>query len=264
MAVAGIDVGAETTKAVIMDDGRVIAHSIGHQGRHAASTVAASMLDEAAQKAGISLDQLEHVGVTGIGREQVNGGWLKVPEPSALARGIPHFVPSAKTVLDIGAQKALAVGCVDSRVRKQAKNEKCASGSGLYLEVVCDILGVDIAEMGELALSAEAPVEVAHVCTVFAESEIISLIHVQREKQENIVAGVLIGMAKRLYPLVLKAGMEQDVVIVGGVAKNKGIKKFLEETVGFSVLTTEVPEIVGAVGAAVTAQASVRASSEGS
>jgi predicted CoA-substrate-specific enzyme activase len=210
------------------------------------------------------VDQLEHVGVTGIGREQVNSGWAKVPEPSALARGIPHFVPTAKTVLDIGAQKALAVGCVDSRVRKQAKNEKCASGSGLYLEVVCDILGIDIADMGELALSAEAPVEVAHVCTVFAESEIISLIHVKREKKENIVAGVLIGMAKRLYPLVLKAGMEEDVVIVGGVAKNQGVMKFLGETVGMPVLTTEVPEIVGAVGAAVTAQASARASSEGS
>jgi predicted CoA-substrate-specific enzyme activase len=264
MAVAGIDVGAETTKAVILDGGRVLSHSIGHQGRQSAVSVAASMLDEAAQKAGVSLDQLEHVGVTGIGREQVNGGWVKVPEPSALARGIPHFVPSAKTVLDIGAQKALAVGCVDSRVRKQAKNEKCASGSGLYLEVVCDILGVDIDEMGALALTAEAPVEVAHVCTVFAESEIISLIHVKRERKENIVAGVLLGMAKRLYPLVLKAGMEQDVAIVGGVAKNRGVLKFLEQTVGFSVLTTEDPEIVGAVGAAVTARALARAGAEGS
>jgi predicted CoA-substrate-specific enzyme activase len=161
-------------------------------------------------------------------------------------------VPSADTVVDIGADKCLVVKCREGRLLNIARNDRCASGTGRFLKVAAAPLGLDPQEMGNLSLISQRTVEITNTCAVFAESEIISLIH-QKHRPEDIAKAVFRGLAGRISTLLMKVDFKPDLVIVGGVAKNPGMVNAMEEQAGFPVVVPPEPMITGALGAALLA-----------
>ncbi|MDD5312682.1 MAG: acyl-CoA dehydratase activase, partial [Dehalococcoidia bacterium] len=156
------------------------------------------------------------------------------------------------TVVDIGADKCLVVKCQHGRPFKTARNDRCAAGTSRFLRIAAKPLGVDVREMGRLALRSQMEIEIDSVCAVFAESEIISLIH-QKKHPEDIARAVFKGLASRIYTLLVKVGFEKSLVMVGGVARNEGLVRALEEKAGCSIMIPEEPMIAGALGAALIA-----------
>jgi len=258
MIIAGIDAGLENAKVVILRNGEVLSWLVAPTGRETIAAVADRLLTEAAAKAGIRAEEIEHVASTGIARNYVLSASEHLPEFLCLAKGIHMVSPSIRTALDLGAHKSLAVKCSNGKPLSFVTNDRCASGSGRYLETVAKILEIEIDEMANLSLKSKDVVEVQSNCAVFAESEIISLLHMKR-KREDILKGVLKGVAERIYSLLLQVGWEGEVAVVGGVAKNKGIVMAIEELLACPVLVPDNPEIVGAMGSALIAEEGKRA-----
>jgi predicted CoA-substrate-specific enzyme activase len=161
-------------------------------------------------------------------------------------------LPSADTVIDMGADKCLVVKCRDGKPLNTVRNDRCASGTGRFLKVAAKPLGVDVEEMGRLSLDSHKDVEINNTCAVFAESEIISLIHL-KQHPEDIARAVFRGLARRVYTMIIKVDFKKDLVMVGGIAKNVGMVKAMEEQAGCHILIPEDPIIVGALGAALIA-----------
>ncbi len=210
-------------------------------------------LNQAAEKAKVSVNDVGHIVATGVGRKYITLATEESPEFLCLSKGIDFLLPSTRTLLDLGARKSLAVKCSGGKTMKFATSSKCAAGTGTYLEMVANVLNVNIYEMGELFFKSKESLEMESTCAVFAESEIISLVHAGA-KPEDIVKGVFRGLAGRIYSQLLEVGIEKHVAVVGGVAKSKAMVSALEEKVGFKILVPENPEIVGALGAALIAQ----------
>jgi benzoyl-CoA reductase subunit D len=249
---AGIDAGAENTKALIFRDDKVLAYSIIPQGLEATLPIAEKALAEAARSAGVLLSDIDYLVSTGISSEQVAFCSEYVSESAACARGASWLIPSTDTVIDIGADKCLVVKCQRGRPFKTARNDRCAAGTSRFLKIAAKPLGVDVEEMGRMALRSQVEIEIDSVCAVFAESEIISLIH-QKQRSEDIAKAVFKGLANRVYTLIVKVGFEKDLVMVGGIAKNKGFIRVLEEKAGCNILIPDEPMIAGALGAAIIA-----------
>jgi (R)-2-hydroxyacyl-CoA dehydratese activating ATPase len=249
---AGIDAGAENVKVVIVRDGGILSHAALPQGTGTVRAVAARVLQEAAAKAGVASSEIGYVVATGIGREDIPFAQETASEASCCARGASWFVPSADTVIDIGADKCLVVRCRDGVLLTTARNDRCASGTGRFLKIAAEPLGVDPQEMGNLSLTSQKTVEINNTCAVFAESEIISLIHL-KHRPEDIAKAVFRGLARRISTLIMKVDFKPDLVMVGGVAKNAGMVKAMEEQAGCPVVVPEEPMIVGALGGALLA-----------
>lgn len=250
MIVAGIDAGLKTTKVVILKGDEIASQVLLAAGRESTAATAERALCEATEKAGVSPGDVQCIAATGVERRHVACAMEQLPEFTCLAKGMGRLMPNVGTVLDIGAHKALAMQCDRGIPLKAAHSERCAAGTGSYLEMVAELLRIDISEMGPLSLRSQQPVVVQSVCAVFAESELISLIH-QRTLPEDILSGVFKGLAVRVYPLLLSVGFKNDIAMVGGVAKNIGVVKALEEQIGRSILVPENPDMVGALGAAI-------------
>lgn len=253
MFVAGIDVGLENTKVVVLHRGRTVSHAVIPVGGETAEAVAWRGLEEAARKAGILTRDVGYAVATGAGRGDISFATEQMAEIFCLPRGLSHELPSARTAIDVGAEKTLVVRFDRGRPSRYVTNDKCASGAGIYLEMVAKILGLELEETGELSLRSRQPVEVLSACAVFAESEIISLVH-QRKRPEDILRGLFQGLAYRLYTLLLSVGFERDVVMVGGVARNAGVVAALRHQLGCEILIPKEPELVGALGAALLAE----------
>lgn len=258
MKVAGIDAGMNTTKAVVLRDGEAPVHALLPGGREGTALVAEETLSQASKRAGLSPKEVDYIVATGKGREFVPFATAKAPEALCLAQGAYLLLPSATTVLDVGAEKTLVVRCREGRPLQMVSNDKCASGNGRFLEMVAEILEIGLKEMGELAERSTEPVEVESTCAVFADSEIVSLIH-QERRREDILKGVLQGLASRIYSLLVKIRHEGDIAMVGGVARNSGVVRALEEQIGASILVPENPEVVVALGAALIAREKAKA-----
>jgi predicted CoA-substrate-specific enzyme activase len=254
---AGLDAGMDRTKALILKDGEKPIWNILPGGTDSAAEVARKALNALADKAGIGLSDIQHITATGTGRSYITFADLEAPEFQCLAKGIHEVLPSTRILLDLGARKSLAVKCAAGRTLKVASSSKCASGTGTYLEMVSSILGIDVDEMTPLALQSDKDVTIQSTCAVFAESEIISLVH-DGHKPEDIVWGVFRGMSGRIYPQLLELGLEQDIAVVGGVARSKAMISALEAMVGFALKVPENPEIVGALGAALLGRDAVQ------
>lgn len=253
MITAGIDVGIETTKVVVLNDNKIVSRSIYIGGNEDAVKLGEKALYQAANDAGLSTSDIDCIAATGIGGIQLSFAGKRAPEVSCIARGIDYLLPSTGTAMDLGAGKSLAIRCDHGKAIKIARNDKCASGTGKYLDIVAAILGIDIAEMTDLSLKSKEPAEVQGTCAVFAESEVISLVHTGT-KPEDIAKGALVGLARRVYPLLLEVGMEREVSLLGGVALNKGLVNALQELAGFALQVPAEPQIVTALGAALFAQ----------
>lgn len=222
-------------------------------GIESTAKVAQTALNEVAKKAGVSVKDIGHIIATGAGREHIPWANQKVMEFLCLAKGIDFLLPPTRTLIDLGAGKSLAVKCSGGKVIKVATSGKCASGTGIFLEMAASVLSLNISDMDELFFKSKKNLEIVSLCAVFAESEIISLVH-DGVKLEDIIRGVFMGLAGRVYSQLMDLGIEKDIAVVGGVLKNKAMIAALEERVGFNILVPENPEIVGALGAALIAQ----------
>ncbi|MFO8057351.1 MAG: acyl-CoA dehydratase activase [bacterium] len=254
MLFAGVDVGSISAEAVIVDeDGQIKGQAIGFTG---ADTVAAAenTLAAALEEAGASRHDLARLLGTGYGRERVPFADDKVTEITCHGRGASYLFASTRTVIDIGGQDSKVIKIDDKgRVLAFQMNDKCAAGTGRFLEVMARALEVDLSEMGPLGLASEERIAVSSVCTVFAESEVIGLIHKGHDKKD-IIQGIHRAVADRARALVGRVGVEEEVTVTGGVAKNPGVIEALRERMKVKLNVPHEPQVTGALGAALIAR----------
>jgi len=251
---AGIDVGSLTADAVLIDDNeRIQASSVlptGNNSQEAGTRAFQSALG----KAGISEKEVTGILATGYSRARVREAGGAKTEISCHARGAFYLIPEAGTIIDIGGQdsKVIRMG-ENGRVLDFSMNDKCAAGTGRFLEVMAGALGVDLDRMGDLALESDEELSISSTCTVFAESEVVSLIS-QGRKPADIALAICRSIAHRTAGLAARVGLADVVVMTGGVAKNKAVVKLLSEKIGHPIQVPEEPQIVGALGAALFAR----------
>ncbi len=252
MITAGVDSGAKAVKAVVMKDGEIIGRSLMPVGVDTKAS-AKEAYEEALKDAGVERKDVGKVLATGAGRRECDFAQGEVTEVDADARGIRFFMPGVRTVIDIGAEEGRAIR-VDSsgRVTDFAANEKCAAGAGTSVETVARALEIEIETMADLYDQSTNEIEMNAQCVVFAESELVSLIHSKTEKSD-IVRAVLTAMADRIVSMMRRVGIENDVAAIGGVALNRGLVNALEEELNIAIAVPVDPQYVGAVGAAVSA-----------
>ncbi len=248
MNVAGIDCGAKNVKALVMEDGKILAKSSVLSGfdQKAAANEA---LELALKEAGLSKDDLAHITATGAGKEEAVFAQSTVTEVGADARAMNILFPSARTVIDVGAEEGRAIKINENgKVIDFAINEKCAAGAGTFTETMARALEIKLEEMGALSLKSQKSVPMNAQCAVFAESEVVSLIHAKHTK-EDIVRAVHDAISDRIASLARKIGIEKDVALVGGVARNIGFVDSLKRDLKQDLFIPEDPEFSCALGA---------------
>ncbi len=252
MITAGIDMGAKTIKVVILRDGEIIGKSIVMGGLDQKKSAEEAM-EKALAEAGISRDQIEKIVATGAGRGEVDFAASDITEVGADAKGAIKLFPSARTVIDIGAEEGRGIR-IDSagKVVDFSINEKCAAGAGSFTESMARALEVPLEELGPLSLKSTQEVPMNAQCAVFAESEVVTMVH-NKIPKEDMARAVHDAIASRITSMVRKVGFEKDVVLIGGVAHNVCFVKSLEKDLETEVKIPEQPEIVGALGAAIAA-----------
>lgn len=253
MLALGIDVGFEMTKVILLNGATVISRAVVPGGYQKVSIIVERALNEALENASIILDDIECIASTGFGKNDAVEAQYKLGEFACLAKAAEWVDPAVRTLIDVGAQKSLAVRCISGKALNFAGNERCAVGSGRMLEMVASILGLGIEEIGKLSLRATQRVEVLSTCAVFMETEVISLVH-SKTRREDILKGVFYALASRLYALLLKVRLEEKVMIAGGVARNVGLIEELRNQTGCEIFVPENPGMMGALGAALIAQ----------
>jgi predicted CoA-substrate-specific enzyme activase len=253
MLSAGIDIGSHSAKAVIFD-GRLLLGAKALVSDEDADTAARSVLRLVLADLEIQEDSIEGIAATGWGRRQVSFAGKASSELLCASRGGRWLVPTAGTVVDIGAEGCRATKLKpDGTVEESAENSKCASGTGAFIELAAIYLKVPVDLIGPLALAADGRAEISSICAVFAESAIISQIH-RGESVERIAAGVVWSVATRVTELIQRVGVNGDLVLVGGGALNRGLIKAIEEMVGVRSVVPDRPQFATALGAAIQAQ----------
>jgi predicted CoA-substrate-specific enzyme activase len=252
MISAGLDIGALLTKAVVLRDGQIACSSICPTGE-SSSRSAEKILQQAMASLGKHTAEIEAVAATGVGKKEVHFTDRKINEITCAAKGAQFLYPDASGVLDMGGESTRAVKLDNNGdVVEFILNDKCAAGTGIFLDAMAGVLGIAVEEMGPLSLASEAEVNITSTCVVFAESEVISQVHRQTPKQD-ILRGIHKSIATRVYGLVNRIGLEGKIVAIGGLARNTGIISCLEEMTNQKLLVAEQPRIVSALGAALIA-----------
>ncbi len=250
MVTGGIDIGARTTKAVILADGRVAAEILEDTGGAPAET-ARRVFEAALRQAGLT--GVAMAVATGYGRGGLEFAPVTVTEITCQARGARHVAPAARGILDVGGQDTKAIALdPEGRVRDFLMNDRCAAGTGRFLEVMAAAFNLGLDEAGRLALAAAEPLPISSTCTVFAESEIISL-KAAGHSSEAILAGVHAAVARRLKGMADRLAMEGPVVFTGGVARSAAAVEALRQVLGLEVFVPAHPQTTGAFGAALVA-----------
>ena len=251
--VVGLDSGSTSTNAVVMNEARKIVASVVIRTGAKAGASAERAYREVLERAGITPDQVACTIATGYGRVSIPFADENVTEISCHGRGAHYFNPDVRTILDIGGQdsKAIHVNAA-GEVTDFAMNDKCAAGTGRFLEMIARSLEISLDELGPAALESKKRLEIASMCSVFAESEVISLI-ANNEEKPDIAAGVCRAVAGKAYSLMRRVGLEGAYMMTGGVAQNPGVVRAVEELIGEKLFICEDPEIVGATGAALLA-----------
>ncbi len=250
----GIDVGSVSTDAVLLgQEGEVKAYCIVKSGFDHKTAIESAM-NKVCCEAGIACSEIKGIVGTGYGRRNVPGACKTVTEISCHAMGIHSIFPQVRTVIDIGGQDSKAI-CVSEEgfVETFVMNDKCAAGTGRFLEVMANAMGVEIFELGALALAAKKVEPISSICTVFAESEVISKI-AEGCSREAIVSGIHHAIGERLMGMAASIGVKKPIALTGGVAKNSGVVKALSKHLGNDLLIPDDPQIVGALGAAIYAK----------
>ena len=253
MIVAGIDVGSKNIRVVVLEDGQVATRVSVTSGFHQEESARAA-LEKAAAEVGLAADDFDYIAATGVGRKALPFAQHQLTEVTADARAAAALMPAARTVIDVGADEARAIRIdEDGRVADFAVNEKCAAGAGAFVEAMSRALEVGLQTFGEISLESTESIPMNAQCTVFAESEVVSLIH-SNVSQKDIAKAVHDAMAGRVSAMVRRAGLQEPVAIGGGVALNAGFVKALRDVLGVGELhVLPQPEYVGALGAALAA-----------
>ena len=253
MIVAGCDVGSLSAEAVLLENGTILGSEI-MLVRPTAEQSARDVMDKLLGRLSLSYGDIEFAVATGYGRETIPFANANLSEISCHAKGAQFLVPSIRTVIDVGGQdcKAIRVG-TDGGVEDFVMNDKCAAGTGRSLELNSEALGVEVSELGPISLEAKEVIVITSQCSIFTELEIMHLL-MEGRSTSDIAAGINQAMARRVKMLAGRVGIKNDVGITGGVSKNVGVVKVLQEMlntefVGFP----EDPQIMGALGAALFA-----------
>ena len=256
MIVAGIDVGGKNVHIVIKKDGQILGKVAGPTGIKKADAVE-QLYNEALKKAGIVRKDVERVVATGSAAKRVAFATGFIPDAAADARGVNKLIPSARTVIDVGAEegRAIKVGA-DGKVLDFAINGKCAAGTGTFIEAMSRALEVSVDEMSKITLQSTQTLSTNAQCAVFGESEVVSLIH-QKTPKPDIARAVMNAIAGRIASVARIVGLEKDVVMVGGMARNAGFVDSLKKSIEMNVLVPEDPDYMGALGAAEAALAGI-------
>lgn len=252
MYTMGVDVGSASSKVVILEDGkRTIVEKAVQLGT--GSSGPQRVLEEALAESGLKMEDMAKVVATGYGRFSFDQADRQVSEISCHAKGIFHLVPTARTIIDIGGQDAKAIKLDDKGgVMQFFMNDKCAAGTGRFIDVMARVLEVTIAEMQDYDAKATEPAPISSTCTVFAESEVISQLS-QGTSKENIIAGVHQSVAVKACGLAYRGGVTPDVVMSGGVAQNAGVVRAISRELKQPVIVAPNPQVAGALGAALYA-----------
>jgi len=255
MITAGCDVGSLTSKAVLMKNKRIIGSYIT-KSRVKPEVSAREAMQGALQQAGISEDQITCCVGTGYGREKIPFVNVAVSEIACHGKGAKWLMPSVRTIIDIGGQdcKAMKIDA-SGKVIKFITNDKCASGTGRFLEVMARVLGINIEDLGRMSRKAKTPVILASTCTVWAQADVIKYLN-SGYALEDIGAGINTAMANRIAILANTIKAEKDISMTGGVAKNEGVVTTLSKTLGqkIKVARKADPQLAGAIGAALFAE----------
>ena len=256
MYFAGLDIGSHSTKSCIINwEEKLIAYVIKKTGAEMARA-GVEALQECMSKASLKPSSIAYLAVTGYGRDAFSSTLPheRATEITCHATGAKYFFPKCRTVIDIGGQDTKAIRLDENgRVLKFVMNDKCAAGTGRFLEVMADALNVKLEDMGELSLKAMEEISITSTCTVFAQSEVISLL-AKGKNPTDVIAGLHASIARKVHGLAKQVGVVDYVVITGGVAKNIGVVKALEKEMGRKVYVPPEPQIVGANGGALIAK----------
>ncbi len=239
------------TKVVIINEPPVVSLAVptAPEQRKLANRV----MEEAMSHVNISFHEISYIVATGYGRLNVPFADKQITEISCHARGVSYLVPDVRTIIDIGGQDSKAIKVADNRVADFVMNDKCAAGTGRFIEIIADTLGVPLEDMGRISVSADRKVEISSMCAVFAQHEVVDKLS-DGVPLSDIIAGIHDGIAGRIYRMARKIKIEKEAVITGGGAKNEGLIKALEEKIGFPVMVPQEPFITGALGAALLAK----------
>ncbi len=248
MITVGIDAGSATTKAVLVKDGEMMGYVIRPTAFDFLSAAEKAYTDVLAANS-IDKNDVSSIFGTGYGRNGIKCAHKSISEITAHALGVYHLKPDIKGIIDIGGQDSKVIIINGGRVSEFLMNDKCAAGTGKFLEYTAKALEVPIDELGRLALASISPASITSMCTVFAESEVISL-RSRGFTKEDIAAGLIESIARRVSVMGRQLGLSQNVAFVGGVAKNAGIKAALEKELNVTLYVPPEPQITGALGAA--------------
>ena len=248
----GIDVGSTASKCVMLKDGKEIIHksliSVG-----AGTSGPTRAITEVLEKAGMTLEQLDGVLATGYGRNSIEGVEQQMSELSCHAKGAYFLFPSVHTVIDIGGQDAKVLRIDNDGILENfVMNDKCAAGTGRFLDVMARVLEVEVGDLQTLDAESTKVVGISSTCTVFAESEVISQL-AQETHKSDIIRGIHRSVAGRIAGLAKRIGLNDDIVMTGGVAQNEGVTRAFEEELGHKIHTSELCQYNGALGAALFA-----------
>ncbi len=248
---AGVDVGSTQTKAVIVgEDGgiRMLGYALVDTGANVQRAAENGFL-AACRESGVEPEGVGYVVGTGYGRYKITFGNTQMTEISCHARGAHYLFPSTRTVIDMGGQdsKAISVG-EHGEVLDFVMNDKCAAGTGRFLANAAEVLGIGLEEIGPLSLRARHPVKITTVCTVFVESDILSYL-AQGKKPEDVLGGVHLAIARRTVSLARRVPIEPGITMTGGVSRNTGMVRALEEVLGAKMQVSQQAHFAGALGA---------------
>jgi predicted CoA-substrate-specific enzyme activase len=254
MIAAGIDVGGKNIHIVIKKDSQILGKVTGPSGIKKAEAVE-QLYNEVLKKTGLTCKDVERVVATGSAAKRVAFANGFIPDVAADARGVNKLIPSARTVIDVGAEecRAIKVGA-DGKVLDFAINDKCAAGTGTFVEAMSRALEVSVDEMSKITLQSTQTLSTNAQCAVFGESEVVSLIH-QKTPKPDIARAVMNAIAGRVTSVARIVGLDKDVVMVGGMARNAGFLDSLKKNMEMDVFVPEDPDYIGALGAAESALA---------
>ena len=252
MYTMGIDVGSSSSKAVILRDGReVVAEAVVQAGT--GSSGPGRVLGEVTARSGLTIRDMGFILATGYGRSALPMADKQMSEITCHAKGVFFEEPAARTIIDIGGQDVKAIALTEQgTIRQFYMNDKCAAGTGRFLEVMSRVLEVGLDEMAAYHFRSQRPAPVSSTCTVFAESEVISLLS-QGVAKEDIIAGVHFSVAAKACALAQRVGVRDAVVLTGGVGQNSGVADAIQKELGQRILVARDPQLTGALGAALLA-----------
>jgi predicted CoA-substrate-specific enzyme activase len=250
---AGIDIGSRASKAVVLKDGKMIASFIGDTGAESVVTSKMTMA-KTLEGTGLEIKDIQYIVATGYGRVLVPFANENISEISCHARGINYSFPSVRTILDMGGQDCKAISVDgEGKVTNFVMNDKCAGGTGRFLEMIADVLGVSLLDIGDLALKSKAAIPFNTICAVFARSEAISYLR-KGVTKSDILMGLNEAISVRCLNLLKRVSIQSDFSISGGIAKNKGMVAKITDKVGLKPLLADDPQLAGCLGAALFAQ----------